>query len=229
MSQHPFNIYPGSWPLIAESRILPSVQPEVMDELWSVGWRHFGPDFFRASLMAEETALKRQIPLRIAVPEFRMSKGQRRTYRKNQDLTLSMKPAVPGAEEERLFQMHKQRFQRNVPDELRDFLGDRPHGSPCPCLQLSVLLDGVLIAASFLALGRRSCSSIYAVFDPDHSKRRLGVFTMLAELEYAKAHGLDYFYSGYATIESSCYDYKKEFNALRYYDWEGNWVSLDEL
>lgn len=229
MSQNPFNIYPGSWPLVAESRILPSVQPEVMDELWSVGWRHFGADFFRASLMAEETALKRQIPLRIELAKFQRSKGQRRTVRKNQDLTLALQPAVPGPTEEGLFQAHKQRFQRNIPEALRDFLGDRPHGVPCPCLQLSVSLNGEMIAASFLALGRRSCSSIYAVFDPDHSRRRLGVFTMLIELEYAKAHGFEYYYSGYATVESSCYDYKKDFNALRYYDWEGNWSPLDGL
>ena len=118
---------------------------------------------------------------------------------------------------------------RNVPERLEDFLGDQPHGRPCECLQLSVREGDRLVAASFLAVGRRACSSVYAVFDPECSSRRLGIFTMLAELEFAKAQGYEYYYSGYATVEPSCYDYKKQFAELEYYDWEGHWRSIDEL
>ena len=229
MSQQLYSIYPGSWPLVAESRVLSSVQAEVMDELWAVGWRHFGKDFFRASLMADEMSLKRQIALRITVAEFEMSKSQRRTFRKNSDLQVTIGPAVPGEEEQHLFDIHKSRFARNIPERLHDFLGEQPNGQPCECLQLSVRENGRLLAASFLAVGRQACSSIYSVFDPAYSSRRLGVFTMLAELEFAKERGYQHYYSGYATVETSCYDYKKQFGALEYYDWEGRWVSVEEL
>lgn len=229
MSQHLYSIYPGSWPLVAESRVLTSVRAEEMDELWAVGWRHFGTDFFRASLMADEMSLKRQIALRIAVPKFGMTKSQRRTFRKNSDLEMTMEGAALSQEVRDLFDIHKMRFVRNVPDRLQDFLGRQPNGEPCECLQLSIRMDGRLLASSFLALGRKACSSIYAVFDPEFSKRRLGVFTMLAELEYAREQGYEHYYSGYATVESSCYDYKKEFGALEYYDWEGRWSPLAEL
>ena len=33
--------------------------------------------------------------------------------------------------------------------------------------------------------------------------------------------GLRHYYSGYATIEPSCYDYKKQFEGLSYFDWVG--------
>ena len=33
----------------------------------------------------------------------------------------------------------------------------------------------------------------------------------------------------YATVEPSCYDYKKEFSALQYYDWEESWRPLEDL
>ena len=229
MSQHIYSIYPGSWPLVAESRVLLSVHPEVMDDLWAVGWRHFGPDFFRASLMADEFSLKRQIPLRIKVCEFEMSRSQRRTLRRNAGLDVSFKEAAPGREERHLFEVHKTRFARNIPERLEDFLGLRPHGTPCPCLQLSVREGERLLAASFLSIGRGACSSVYAVFDPEFSSRRLGVFTMLAELQFAKARGYEYYYSGYATVEPSCYDYKKQFRALEYYDWEGRWIPIAEM
>ena len=229
MSQQLYNLLSGAWPLVAESRAFDVVDPEGMDELWSVGWRNFGTDFFRASLMSDGTYLKRQIALRIEVARFMRSRSQRRTIRKNGDLDLSYDSADPGEGESRLFDIHKMRFAGNVPDCLADFLGNRPNGQPCECLQLSVRLEGKLIAASFFALGRQTCSSIYAVFDPEYSRRRLGVFTMLAELEFAREQGYQYYYSGYATVEPSCYDYKKEFSALQYYDWEGCWRPVEEL
>ncbi len=229
MSQLLQSFLPGSWPLVAECRRMQMVGPEDMDDFWERGWRHFGPEFFRASLMNDETGLKRQIPLRIDVVDFEQSKSQRRTFRRNADLDLSFDGAEPGEAECELFEAHRARFSSNVPDRLEEFLGPYPNGLPCRCLQLSVRLGERLVAASFLALGRRACSSIYAVFDPEYSRRRLGVFTMLAELAFAKENGFQYYYSGYATVESSCYDYKKMFAALYYYDWEGSWLPVKEL
>lgn len=229
MSRHDYTIYPGSWPLVAESRELNRLPPGVIDELWAVGWRHFGAEFFRASLMADELGLKRQIALRIRVPDFARSKSQRRTIRRNGDLEWRFAPANPGVDESRLFASHKQRFQRNVPDRLEDFLGQTAKERPCEFLQLSVLHEERLVAASFVAVGENSCSSVYAVFDPAFSRRRLGIFTMLVELEFASLRDYEFYYSGYATIEPSCYDYKKQFRAMEYYDWEGRWVPLEEL
>ena len=80
-----------------------------------------------------------------------------------------------------------------------------------------------------MAVGSRSCSSIYAAFNPAFSRRRLGVYTILAELEFAREQELDFYYLGYATIEPSCYDYKKEFRSLEYYDWEGRWLGGRDL
>lgn len=229
MSQSLYSIYPGAWPLVAESRSMRDVPPAVMDELWAIGWRHFGTEFFRASLMADELSLKRQIALRIDLSSFSLSKSQRRTLRRNEDLDWSVHPAEPGEVEAALFQAHKTRFARNVPRDLEDFLGRDPARQPCEGLQLSVRDRGKLVAASYLAVGDRACSSVYAVFDPACSDRRLGIFTMLCELQHAVANGYRYYYSGYATIEPSCYDYKRQFRSLHYYDWEGRWLPIEEL
>ena len=192
-----------------ESRTVESMSPEEADAYWADGWRHFGSDFFRSSLMVEEMAIKRQISLRLDLSSFKVSKSQRRTLRKNEDLTFEFAPARPSELEEELFDLHKERFERNVPHSLQEFLGDRPDGKPCACEQLSVRSNGRLIAVSFLALGKSACSSVYAVFDPTESRRRLGILTMLLEIEYARQRGMEHYYSGYATMEESCYDYKK--------------------
>ena len=229
MSQQLYHLLSGAWPLVAESRELRCVPPEEMDNLWAEGWRNFGPDFFRASLMSDGSCLKRQIPLRIKVDPFRQSRSQRRTFKRNADLKVSRGEASPGSAEQALFDLHKSRFVENVPNSLGDFLGAGPEAYPCECRQFSVYLEGQLIAVSFMALGRRSCSGIYAAFDPAFSSRRLGVYTMLAELEFAREHELEFYYIGYATIEPSCYDYKKQFSSLEYYDWEEQWLRGEDL
>ena len=215
--------------MVAESRILSSVQPQVMDQLWAEGWRHFGTEFFRASLMADEGCLKRQVPLRIRLAGFDPSKSQRRTIRRNRDLEVGIAEARPEREEAALFEVHKTRFRYNVPESLEDFLGTRPASEPCRCVQLSVREEGRLVAASFLVLGERASSSVYAVFDPALSKRRLGIYTMLAEIEFAQEQGYAFYYRGYATVEGSCYDYKKEFGSVEFYDWAGHWRGIEEI
>lgn len=213
------------WPLINEVGEAEAVSRDRMDELWGEGWRHFGPRFFRYSLMWQEERWKRVLNLRVPLQEWMPSKSQRRTLRKNQDLTVEFAPAEPGEEEEALFQRHKLRFRENVPESLTDFLGDEPNGVPTPCLQLSVREGERLVAASFLDLGLCACSSIYGIFDPDLGHRRLGILTMLLEMEYARDVGLDFYYLGYACVEASPYDYKKEIKPSSVWDWEA-WKSF---
>jgi len=229
MSQLLYPVYPNSWPFVMESRTVEAMAPGEADKYWAEGWRHFGSDLFRSSLMVEEMCIKRQVSLRLDVRTFTPSKSQRRTVRKNEDLEFDFGPACPGEEELALFGVHKERFERNVPHSLAEFLGDCPDGKPCACLQLSVRREGRLIAASFLALGGNSCSSVYAVFDPAESKRRLGIYTMLLEIEHARSLGMERYYSGYATVETSCYDYKKQFEGLSYFDWAGEWRPMEEM
>lgn len=207
------------WPLVNEVGEANTVSRERMDELWSLGWRHFGPKFFRYSVMWQGGTWKRVINLRVKLEDWKPSKSQRRTLKANEDLAVEFTPADPREEESALFQKHKQRFVENVPDELSEFLGKEPNGCPGACIQVSARLEGELLAASFLDVGDKACSSIYGIFNPEETRRRLGIFTMLCEMLYAKDQGLEYYYLGYACLESSPYDYKKELRPVAVFDW----------
>jgi len=210
------NLY---WPQINEVGSASAVPRQRMDELWAQGWRHFGPRFFRYSLMWQDDEWKRVVSLRVPLSDWSPSKSQRRTLRKNEDLEVQISGANPNEEACVLFEAHKQRFRSNVPDDLSDFLGDAPNGCPGPCLQVEVKSEGRLLAVSYLDLGVTSCSSIYGVFEPEESSRRLGIFTMLQEMLYAKEAEMDYYYLGYACIENSPYDYKKEVGPQEIWNW----------
>jgi leucyl-tRNA---protein transferase len=197
-----------------------------LDELLAMGWRHFGTKFFRYNFALHEGVLCGVLPLRIRIESFAMTKNQRRVSRRNEDVESSFGPASHHAAYDDLFDRHKTRFAKNVPDSLRDFLSDNPAEIPCTTLALEVRLATRLLAVSFMDVGAESTSSVYAAFDPEHASRSLGIFTLLKEIEHAGRMGKKFYYLGYAYTVPSVYDYKKVFPAVEPYDWERTWVPL---
>lgn len=199
--------------------------PDQMDALWLKGWRHFGPIFYRYQKANTASGLRNVLPLRIPVQEFTPSKSQRRVLRRNSDVEVRVKRAQLDAGRQRLFDLHKQRFKDNVPNSLEDFLGPSPQAGPCLTVEVGGYLDGRLIAASYLDVGTRSVSGIYAFFDPEHSNRSLGTATMLWEIFIARRSGKLWHYPGYCYVEPSGYDYKRNFRPIQCYDWQ-SWKPL---
>ncbi|OYW72117.1 MAG: hypothetical protein B7Z37_25835 [Verrucomicrobia bacterium 12-59-8] len=204
------------------------VPAEVMDQVWAAGWRHFDKYFFRYSTQqAEDGGLQTITPLRIDLVSFSPSKSQRRVLSKNADLRTEIVPAAIDDDLRALFQSHKQRFTHNIPDTLETFIGPDPALGPCECRMVRVFDGPRLIAASFFDIGHQSASSVYGLFEPEHSRRSLGIFTLLLEIQHCRAANLRHLYSGYATQEPSVYDYKKQFRSTEYLDWtQGEWRPL---
>jgi len=201
-----------------------SIEPAILDILLADAWRHFGTHFFRYNYGIYKNEIRRVLPLRIRVNDLRLSKSQRRVLRRNTDLETSIQPIGITPETHDLFDRHKRRFKSGVPDTIYDFLSREPATAPTNGFEVSVRCDGDLVAASFFDVGRDSISSIYGIFDPEETKRSLGIFTMLTELQFALDNQKSYYYHGYAYEGVSFYDYKKRFGALEIFDWNGNWT-----
>ncbi|MBL9177949.1 MAG: GNAT family N-acetyltransferase [Verrucomicrobiaceae bacterium] len=214
-------------PVLDDSFICDSVPAEFMDRLWAAGWRHFGRYFFRYSTQPDRAADCTQTitPLRINLASCTFTKSQRRVLRKNAGLRHDIVSARLDDELRAMFMSHKERFTHNVPEALEDFLGPDPQNGPCECRMLRVFEKGRLIAASFFDVGQQAASSVYGIFDPGSARRSPGILTMLLEIEHCRAAGLRWLYPGYATHESSAYDYKKQFHSLEKLDWAtGEWL-----
>ena len=209
--------------LINEEFYAESITPAQLDNLLADGWRHFGTHFFRYNLGVYEDDIRRVLPLRIRLADLKFSKSQRRILKKNDGLEVKIQPIEITEETHGLFDRHKRRFKRGVPDSIYDFLSHDPADEPTKGLEVDVRLDGKLLAASFFDVGKTSVSSIYGIFDPTEHALSLGIFTMLKEIEYALETGKEYYYPGYAYEGESFYDYKKRFTALEVFDWIENW------
>lgn len=216
-------------PAIDDAFICDSVPAEFMDRLWATGWRHFGRHFFRYSTQPDRADGTQNItPLRIDLASCTFTKSQRRVLRKNAGLRHNISPVRLDDSLRAMFQRHKKRFTHNVPEALEDFLGLAPENGPCECRMLRVFDTNRLIAVSFFDLGKIAASSVYGIFEPEHSSRSLGILTMLLEIAHCRSIGLRWLYPGYATHESSAYDYKKQFRSLEMLDWAtGKWLRHD--
>ncbi len=206
-----------------------SVSPEELDALLAKGWRHFGEQFFRYNIGFYESDIRFVIPLRIRLKNFAFSKNQRRVLRKNQDLQTVIRPVEITEEKEALFHRHKRRFKQGVPDSLYDFLSFDAARVPCEAKEICVYDGEKLLAASFFDVGARTISGTYAMFEPSDTKRSLGIFTMLLEIEFALENEMDFYYQGYVYEGNSFYDYKKRFRATEQYDWKENWTDFEDV
>ena len=211
---------------INEEFYTPQVSPQQLDALLASGWRHFGEQFFRYNINFYNGELRRVLPLRIRLADFKISKSQRRVLKKNQDLQIVFRPIEITREKEDLFERHKQRFDHAVPDSLYDFLSFEPANVPCEAFEVAVYENRKLRAASFFDVGATAISAVYAMFDPLEISRSLGIFTMLLTIDYAAENGKNFYYPGYAYEGNSFYDYKKRFSALEEYDWHGKWKNF---
>ncbi len=211
---------------ISDERWSERVSPDEYDDLLSAGWRHFGPQFFRYSLNIFDGRLTSVIPLRVRTTDFTPSKSQRRNLKRNADLSVEISDAAVDDETAALFEKHRIRLEPEPPDSIFQFISPEPN-IPCRMLMVAVRDRGRLVAASFFGNGNNSCSGVYAMFDPEHGSRGLGIFTMLTEIEYARATNRQFYYQGYCYAADSFYDYKKRFGGTEAFDWNGNWRPLE--
>lgn len=204
------------------------VTPAQLDTLLANGWRHFGTYFFRYNLGMVGDDVRLVTPLRIRLADFSFSKSQRRILRDNADLTIKIESLEVDEEAEDLFHRHKVRFENHKPLSIYEFLSGDAEASPCETKQIRVFDKDRLVAISYFDIGERACSGVYAIFEPSVSKRGLGIFTMLKEIDYSIENGKEFYYQGYAYEGESFYDYKKRFGGSETFDWKHSWNPISK-
>jgi leucyl-tRNA---protein transferase len=221
-------MFDSNFSLINEAFDTDFVSPFEMDFLLAEGWRNFGTYFFRHNIGIFRGEYRRVIPLRIRLAAFSLSKSQRRNLQRNGDLRIVIRPILIDDEKEELFHRHKTRFEEYPPESIYTFISRQPATVPSEAFEICAYERDKLLAVSFFNEGADSVSGIYAMFEPNETRRGLGIFTMLLEIKYALEKGKSFYYQGYAYEGNSFYDYKKRFRALEMYDWHGNWVDFRE-
>ena len=83
--------------------------------------------------------------------------------------------------------------------------------------------EGTLLAVSVVDISREALSSVYHYFDPQAGKRSLGVYSVLAEVEWCQQTQRPYYYLGYWIEGCKTMEYKAQYRPHELLSPEGHW------
>jgi arginine-tRNA-protein transferase len=215
----------GYWPqrrardivLDPDSRALPTVYPSALAQ----GFRRSGGHVYRPQCAACIAC----VPVRIAVPQFRPNRSQRRCARRNADLQTELLPPERSPE---LFDLYRRYLASRHPHGGMD--DPRPQdfdsflqASWSPTRFIGLRLQSRLLAVAVTDQLPNGLSAVYTFFDPEHTARSLGTLAVMRQIEWARELGLPHVYLGFWLQGHPKMDYKKQFaglEQLRNGDWQ---------
>lgn len=195
-----------------------------LSELSRVGFRRSGDFVYRP-----ECHLCRQcLSCRVPAKEFKMNSMQKKAWKRNQDLTVKITPTYQAQT------WHYDLYERYInerhadgdmfPPSLDQFEKFLVH-SCAESFFLELWKDDRLMCVSTCDQMDDGLSAVYTFFAPDESKRSLGVFAILKQIEYVKTLQLDYLYLGYWVPHSPKMNYKSQYIPLELL-LDGQWRKL---
>jgi len=152
------------------------------------------------------------VPLRVPVATFAPSKSQRRTLRKNLDLRVEFLTPQFERESYEVYHRYLQHQHPDTPqDESEEHFREALYGNVVDALEARYYLDTRLVGVSLLDVTSESLSSVYHFFEPEVRQRRIGVFSVIAEIAHAKSVGIPYYHLGYWVQGAPTMHYKADF------------------
>lgn len=188
-------------------------------QLMDAGFRRSGDVFYQPACCG----CRECVPLRVPVAAFQPSKSQRRVWRENKELHVTMGKPDPNEEKFELYRKYVEHWHaRQAPTETEfvEFL----YVSPVRTIEFCYRDEAQrLLAVGICDLCEESLSSVYFYFDPEEAKRSLGTFGALAEISFARQRGIPFYYLGYWVEGCGAMKYKANFGPNEVLGTDGEW------
>ncbi len=165
------------------------------------------------------------ISVRIPVNDFQPRRADKRTWQRNQDLTV--KPMEARYNEEH-FELYCRYVRERHPGGGMDDPDPDQYVGFMTCGWMDAVLyefrhGRQLVAAAVVDPLERGLSAVYTFYDPSLPLRSIGTYAILWEIQEARRLGLDWLYLGYWIRECDKMCYKARFRPLEAF-WKGQWV-----
>jgi len=199
------------------------VDQKLYSKLSVLGFRRSGNHIYRPHC-AQCSAC---VPARIPVTTFEPRRGQKRIWRRNQDLRVVSTDNINDDDAFDLY--HRYISLRHSDGDM--YPPDREQfqaflNSVWDCTQYFRFYDGGrLIAVAVVDKLEDGFSAIYTFFDPQATKRSLGAYAILWQIEQAQKLGLEFLYLGYWIRECQKMSYKSDYRPLQVYT-NSRWTTL---
>jgi arginyl-tRNA--protein-N-Asp/Glu arginylyltransferase len=191
-------------------------------ELSALGFRRSGRHIYRPHCQDCNAC----IPLRIPVSGFKANRTQRKIYKKNQHLDVSIcKPIFKQAS----FQLYDAYIRARhsdgdmYPPDEEQFTSFLVNGRP-EANFYEFRDEGKLVAIAVADRLKDGLSAIYTFFDPDFSHLSLGSYAILWLLNATLEQDLAYLYMGYWIKECQKMSYKTDYKPMELFI-DNQWLS----
>jgi len=189
---------------------------EYQNRLVKRGWRRFGELFLRPNCDGCNECKS----IKIDVKNFHFSKSQRRVMRKNQDLKIVIQSPTHSDKHIDIYNKFHS-YQAGRKDwkyrfiSLEDYFDSFTNGAGEFGREVLYFnKDGKLIAIDLIDMVNDGISSIYFIYNPVYSRRSLGTYSLLMQIQMAQKLNLDWIYLGYYVKDCNNLNYKAKFPPL---------------
>ena len=159
------------------------------------------------------------IPVRIPVKEFKLSRNQSRTWKRNSSLSVYRIPAEFNHEHFALYRRYIARRHAGggMDDPSEENYMDFLTSSWSDTYFYEMRSGQKLVCVAVVDIMENGISAVYTFFDPEYSKNSPGRYSILFEIKEAKRLGLEWFYLGYWIEGCDKMQYKSEYRPMEYF------------
>lgn len=207
--------------LVADPRV--QISTHMYGTLIEHGFRRSGGHVYRPLCQDCDAC----IPVRLPVAEFQLNRSQKRTWRRNHDITVHRVEVAYQQEHFELFQRYLTYRHRDggmddtSPEHYLGFISS----SAIDTALYEFRLGSQLLAVAVVDHLPHTMSAAYTFFEPEEPSRGLGNFAVLWEIDEARRLGLSWLYLGYWIKECRKMSYKGHYRPLETYR-NGEWLRL---
>lgn len=141
---------------------------------------------------------------------FQANRNQKRTWKKNTDIDISIEPLEQSTEN---IVLCEQFLNRRYPkdNDAKRYYTEFFENAIVNTVQIQYRLQDRLVGSSIIDFGENWLNAVYFFFDPNEDKRSLGTFNILNLVDLCRKRGIDYLHLGYYIEGVRAMDYKKRF------------------
>ena len=209
---------------------------EVLDQYLADGWFRSCQCMYRQQILFLNGGLFSPVRIRLELPNYEFRKSLRKINKKvKENFRVEIKKGGhPGEPEKEFLYTHfKERLTGYLSPTLKKYLWGESDSNVFETYEVLIYDEEELVAISFFDLGKNSLASILGIYHEDYDSYSLGFYTMLAEIEFGKKEGFQYYYPGYVIPGYSKFDYKlrigKASEISHYRPKEDIWIPFTEL
>lgn len=198
------------------------IPEEIMGVLLAAGYRRYGNTIY---IMGCEKCRK-CVSIKLNPLEFSPNRSQKRSVKRNSDLSIETNTLTQNKEKTILLQSF---FDTRYPGKNNNaesyYTGFFLNGAPFS-KEILYYSEEKLLGVSVVDIGKTWLNAVYFFFDPDASKRSLGIFNVINLVNTCKEQNIQNLYLGYWIKECGAMNYKAAF-LPHYIQIDGRWVKVN--